>query len=178
MPVPILAVVPTIIGAVAKVGSKIGGFFKKLFGGKKRRKAARLADKQQRIEDSAKRVMAIKLAKLEEAANVGEAKAGVKLAKIERALARQGINFDPGVQDANLDDLKFNIPQMFRKDRLPQVFQTAPFVESDPGLGVGQQRVLSAQATGLNLEQFFSKPINILLVLLGVLLLFGRRLFK
>ncbi len=176
MPVPVLAVVAPVIGFIGKVGSKIGGFFKKLFGGKKRRRAARLADKQQRIEESAKRVLAMKLAKLEEAAAVGEARAGVKLAKIERALARQGINFDPGFQDATLDDLKFNIPEMFRKTKLPQVFQTPRFEETDMGPGVGPQRVVQA---GFNLEQFFSKPMNLLLVGVGLFLLFfGKKLFK
>lgn len=175
MPVPILAVVPTVIGAIAKVGSKIGGFFKKLFGGKKKRRAARLATKQQRIEDSAKRVLAEKVAKLELAANVGEAKAGVKLAQIERQLARQGISFDPGVQDATLSDLGLRIPEIFHKVRIPQVFQQGQLSNGQQFAGAVP---LQASVVPFNLGQFFSKPVNILLVVVGVLLVFGRKLFK
>lgn len=171
---PVLAVVGPIVGVLGKVGSKIGGFFKKIFGGKKKRKAARLAQKQQRIEDASNKVLAIKIAKLEQQANVGIAKAGVKLARVEKQLARQGISFDPGVQDASLSDLKFNIPDLFDKRRAPQVFQQPALVQTQFANGVP----LAAAVPGFNLQAFFSKPMNLLIVGIGILLLFGRRLFK
>jgi len=174
MPVPVLAAVPAIIGVIGKVGGKIGGFFKKLFGGKKKRKAARLAAKQQRIEDAAKKVLAVKIAKLEQQANIGEAQAGVKLARIERQLARQGINFDPGVQDATLSDLGRAIPGLFRKVRKPQEFQQG--VALDPVFTGAVP--LQASVAPFNLQAFFSKPMNLIIVGIGLLLLFGRRLFK
>jgi len=172
MPIPILAAVPTIIGVVGKVGGKVGGFFKKLFGGKKRRKAARLAKKQQRIEDAANAVLATQLSKLEQKARIGEAKAGVKLAKIEKQLARQGISFDPGIQDASLSDLSFEIPGIFRKRRRPQVFQETPLPEFET---IGAPIPPVVQAGAFNLQGLFKNPI--MLVVLGVLafLLFSRR---
>ena len=171
MPIPVLAAVPTVIGVIGKVGGKIGGFFKKLFGGKKRRKAERLAIKQQRIEDAANRVLAINIAKLEEKARIGEARAGVKLARIERQLARQGISFDPGVQDASLSDLGIEIPSIFRKVRGPQVFQEKPLPTFD--LPIVTAAVLPAKA--FNLQDLFKNPM--MLIILGVLafLLFSRR---
>jgi len=171
MPIPVLAAVPTIIGVVGKVGGAVGGFFKKLFGGKKRRKAARLAQKQQRIEDSANRVLAIQIAKLEEKARVGEAKAGVKLARIQKQLARQGISFDPGVQDASLSDIGFDIPGIFRNVRGPQVFQEKPQPTFD--VPIVTAAVLPAKA--FNLGELFKNPM--MLIILGVLafLLFSRR---
>ncbi len=174
MPIPILAAVPTVLGIVGKVGKKVGGFFKKLFGGKKKRKAARLAVKQQRIEDASNRVLANKIAKLELAANVGEAKAGVKLARIEKQLARQGISFDPGVQDASLSDIGINIPDLFQRKRPPQIFQEQPV----PQLAGTGAVPLQASVPGFDLGTFFSKPMNLIIVGIGLLLLFGRRLFK
>jgi len=171
MPIPVLAAVPTIIGVVGKVGGKIGGFFKKLFGGKKRRRAERLAQKQQRIEDASNRVLAIQISKLEQKARIGEAKAGVKLARIEKQLARQGISFDPGVQDASLSDLGITIPPFFRNRRGPQVFQETPLPEFT---AVGAP-IPAVTAGGFNLQGLFKNPI--MLVVLGVLafLLFSRR---
>jgi len=173
MPIPILAAVPTIIGVVGRVGGKIGGFFKKLFGGKKKRRAARLALKQQRIEDSSNRVLASTIAKLEQKAAIGEATAGVKLARIQRQLARQGISFDPGVQDASLSDLGITIPDLFQRKRNPQVFQEPQAARFGPP-------VLAAAVpmAGFNLQAFFAKPMNLILVGVALLLLFGRRLFK
>lgn len=171
MPVPLLAIVPKVVGVIAQVGGKIGGFFKKLFGGKKRRKAARLAKKQQRLEDASNRVLATTIAKLEEKARLGEARARVKLAKIEKQLARQGISFDPGVQDASLSDISIEIPTIFQRRRIPQVFQQIPQPTFDVPIVTGA--VLPAKA--FNLEGIFKNPI--MLIILGVLafLLFGRR---
>jgi len=171
MPIPILAAVPTVIGVIGKVGGKIGGFFKKIFGGKKRRKAARLAQKQQRLEEASNKVLATQISKLEQRARIGEAKAGVKLAKIEKQLARQGISFDPGVQDASLSDLSFEVPGIFRKRRNPQVFQETPLPEFTP---IGAP-IPVMQAGGFNLQGLFKNPM--MLIVLGVLafLLFSRR---
>lgn len=169
MPIPVLAIAPQVIGVIAKVGGKIGGFFKKLFGGKKRRKRERLAAKQQRIEDSANRVLAIQIAKLEEKAKLGEARARVKLARIEKQLARQGISFDPGVQDASLSDIGRDIPASSRRRRNPQVFQERAQPEFAP--------VLMAAVPGgaFNINQLFKNPI-VLLIIGGIaFLLFSRR---
>jgi len=169
MPIPLLAAVPTVIGVIGKVGGKIGGFFKKLFGGKKKRKAARLALKQQRIEDASNRVLANKIAKLELAANVGEAKAGVKLARIQKQLARQGISFDPGVQDATLSDLGIRIPDLFQRTRNPQVFQQ-PQPAQQPEL------VLAAAVPGtFNLQQLFKNPVVLIIGVVLAIMLFMRR---
>jgi len=168
MPIPILAAVPTIIGVVGKVGGKIGGFFKKLFGGKKKRRAARLAVKQQRIEDASNRVLANKIAKLELQANVGEAKAGVKLARIERQLARQGISFDPGVQDASLADIGITIPDLFQRKRPPQIFQQAP-IQAEPAV------VLAAAVPTFNLQQLFKNPVVLIIGVVLAIMLFMRR---
>jgi len=173
MPIPVLAAVPAVLGVIGKVGAKVGGFFKKLFGGKKKRRAARLAKKQQRIEDASNRVLANKIAKLEQQAAVGEARAGVKLSKIERQLARQGISFDPGVQDASLSDLGITIPDLFQRRRPPQTFQ-----ERVGTPDVAGAVPLQAAVGGFNLQAFFSKPMNLVIVGIGLLLLFGRRLFK
>jgi len=175
MPVPVLAAIPAVVGVLGKVGSKVGGFFKKLFGGKKKRRAARLAAKQQRIEDASNKVLANKIAKLEQQANVGEAKARVKLARVEKQLARQGISFDPGVQDASLSDIGIRIPNLFNRKRNPQVFQQGPAAGDPQFTGAVP---LQASVAPFNLQTFFSKPINLVLVGIGIILLFGRRLFK
>jgi len=171
MPIPVLAAVPTIIGVVGKVGGAVGGFFKKLFGGKKRRKAARLAQKQQRLEDASNRVLATTIGKLEEKARVGEAKAAVKLARIQKQLARQGISFDPGVQDASLSDLSLAIPGIFQRRRIPQVFQEKPQPTFD--VPIVTAAVLPAKA--FNLQELFKNPIVLIIIGVIAFMLFSRR---
>jgi len=171
MPIPVLAAVPTIIGVVGKVGGAVGGFFKKLFGGKRKRRKARLAQKQQRLEDASNRVLATTISKLEEKARIGEAKAGVKLARIQKQLARQGISFDPGVQDASLSDLGFEIPGIFRKRRNPQVFQETPQPTFD--VPIVTAAVLPAKA--FNLGELFKNPMVLIIGVVLAILLFMRR---
>lgn len=170
MPVPVLALAPSVLGFVAKVGGKVGGFFKKLFGGKKRRRRERLAAKQQRIEDSANRVLGIQIAKLEEKAKLGEARARVKLARIEKQLARQGISFDPGVQDASLSDIGIDIPVSSRKRRNPQVFQERPQPQFDTPI------LAATIAPGaFNLQGIFKNPVVVIMGVVLAVLLFMRR---
>lgn len=183
MPVPVLAissalgVVGKIGKGVVKVGSKVVGFFKKLFGGKKRRRRQRAADKQTRLENSANEILANKLAKLEEQRLLGQAQAGVKLARIQKQLARQGISFDPTALDGTLSDLKFDIPELFERRRAPQQFQQIEAIAELPGI---MQAGVTAPVLGggFNLQTFFKNPMNILIAVGVFLLLFGRRLFK
>jgi len=171
MPIPILAAAPAIVGVIGKVGGAVGGFFKKLFGGKKRRKAARLAQKQQRLEDASNKVLATTIAKLEQKARLGEARAGVKLARIQKQLARQGISFDPGVQDASLSDIGFEIPSIFRRGRPPQVFQETPQPTFD--VPIVTAAVLPAKA--FNLGELFKNPMVLIIGVVLAILLFMRR---
>jgi hypothetical protein len=177
MPVPILAasgalsLVGKIGTGVAKVGKKIGNFFGKLFGGKKKRKRQRAAAKANRIEKAANEVLARKVQKLEDQARLGEARAKVKLAKIEKQLAKQGISFDPGVQDATVSDVSFNIPEIFQRRRGPGVFQERPEPDFPAGMAQATGTVRPA-AGGLGFR--LTEPLVLLSIGAILLLLFGR----
>jgi len=108
---------------------------------------------------------------LEEKARVGEAKAGVKLARIKKQLARQGISFDPGVQDASLSDISIAIPGIFSNRRNPQVFQERPQPTFD--LPIVTAAVLPAKA--FNLNELFKNPVVLIIGVVLAIMLFMRR---
>ena len=175
MPVPIIAgavgsgalpVVGKIVKGIAKVGSKVGGFFKKLFGGKKRRRKERLAAKANRIEKASDEILARTLQKLDEKAQIGEAQAKVRLARIEKQLARQGVTFDPGTQEAKFDlGSIFGIPGQFKKQRNPGVF--APPREEDFEFQNVTAAAVPVPVMAGGLGNLFRQPI--VLIVLGLI---------
>jgi len=125
MPVPFLA---TAAVGVLKFSKKVGGFFKGLFGGKAKRLKRRLnrqAAKFDRLTNASRNIFENSIAKLQAKADLGNARARTRLARLQKRMAKSGVS--PSAIDGLFGKApSFELPLQLTKTRAPQQMQLSP----------------------------------------------------